>query len=119
MKVSEWPLYSYRATVERIIDGDTISVELSLGCHVYNDRRIRILGYNAPELFSGDDRVRGAEARTALETIIPPGTRVYVETKLDRTSFDRLLAYVFVEDGNGDLYSVTEAMVSGGFGEAA
>ncbi len=119
MNASDWPLYSYRATVERIIDGDTISVELSLGCHVYNDRRIRLLGYNAPELFSGDDRVRGAEARDALELIIPIGCRVYIRTHLDRTSFDRLLGTCYVEGSDGDLYKVSEAMIAGGFGAIA
>lgn len=112
-------LYHYKATVLRIIDGDTISVQLSLGCHVYNERRIRILGYNAPELFSGDDRDAGGLARDALADLLPVGSRAYIETKLDRTSFDRLLGVVYVEGSDGDLYKVSEAMISGGFGEPA
>lgn len=119
MRVSEWPRFHYAGTVERIVDGDTAQILLDLGDRTYRTRRIRILGYNAPELFSGDDRVRGLEAKDALELIIPIGCRVYIKTHLDRTSFDRLLGTVYVEGSDGDLYDVAEAMVSGGFGEKA
>ncbi len=118
--VSAWPLYHYRGTVSRIIDGDTIEVNpFDLGDHTYRTRRIRIIEYNAPELFSGDDREAGALARDALADILPIGSKVYIETKLDRTSFDRLLGIVYVEGSDGNLYKVSDAMVSGGFGVAA
>ncbi len=116
--VSAWPLYRYRGSVRRIIDGDSIEVLLDLGDRTYRTRRIRIIEYNAPELFSGDDRENGALARDALADLLPIGSRVYIETKLDRTSFDRLLGIVYVEGSDGDLYKVSDAMIAGGFGEA-
>jgi len=117
--VSAWPLYHYTAEVRRIIDGDSLEVLLSMGDRTYRTRRIRIIGFNAPELFSGDDREAGALARDALADLLPVGSKVYIETKLDRTSFDRLLGIVYVEDGNGNLYKVSDAMISGGFGVTA
>ena len=117
--VSAWPLYHYTAIVTRIIDGDSIEVQLSLGDRTYRTRRIRIIEYNAPELFSGDDRASGELARDALADLLPVGSRVYIETKLDRTSFDRLLGIVYVEGSDGNLYKVSEAMIAGGFGVTA
>lgn len=119
MRASDWPRYHYAGTVERIVDGDTVQILLDLGDRTYRVRRIRLLGYDAPELFRGDDREAGAEAKDALALIIPVGCRVYIRTHLDRTSFDRLLGVVHVEGSDGDLYDVAEAMVSGGFGEKA
>jgi len=119
MNVSDWPRYHYAATMTRIIDGDTIEVLLDLGDRTYRTRRIRILGFNSPELFSGDDRAAGELARDALADLLPVGSTVYIETKLDRTSFDRLLGIVYVEGSDGGLYKVSDAMVSGGFGVAA
>lgn len=117
--VSAWPAYHYTAEVRRIIDGDSIEVLLSMGDRTYRIRRIRIIEYDAPELFSGDDREAGELARDALADLLPIGSKVYIETKLDRTSFDRLLGIVYVEGSDGDLYKVSEAMISGGFGEPA
>ena len=119
MNVSAWPRYHYAATMTRIIDGDTVEVLLDLGDRTYRTRRVRIIEYNAPELFSGDDRLAGELARDALADLLPVGSTVYIETKLDRTSFDRLLGIVYVEGSDGNLYKVSEAMISGGFGEAA
>lgn len=114
MNVSEWPLYRYRATVTRIVDGDTVRVSCQLGMYVSREVSIRLLGYDAPELFSGTDRAAGARARDALARIIPVGSTVYVATRLDRTSFDRLLGTVFVEGSDGELHDVAELMIAGG-----
>lgn len=120
MNVSEFCLYRYRGTVNRVIDGDTIEVfPFDLGDRVYRTRRIRLLGYDAPELFSGTDRDAGTAARDALAAILPVGSRIYIETKLDRTSFDRLLGTVYAQ-GNGDeLLGVAEAMIASGHGVLA
>jgi len=117
--VSAWPLYHYVAEVRRIIDGDSIEVLLSMGDRTYRIRRIRIIEYNAPELFSGDDRLNGALARDALADLLPIGSRAYIETKLDQTSFDRLLGIVYVEGSDGNLYKISESMIAGGFGVKA
>ncbi len=108
-------LYHYKSTVTRIIDGDTCEVEISLGCHVYSVRRIRLLGFDAPELFSGDDRGSGADAKAALEAIIPVGSTVYIATQLDHTSFDRLLGWTYAAGSGDELLDVSEAMRSAGF----
>jgi endonuclease YncB( thermonuclease family) len=102
--------------VSRIIDGDTIEVNpLDLGDRVYRVRRIRLLGFNAPELFSGDNREAGKAARDALAAILPIGSSVYLHTQLDRESFDRLLAWAFVDDTAGNLHGVHDLMASGGY----
>lgn len=108
-------LYHYKSTVTQIIDGDTISAEISLGCRVSTVRRIRLLGYDAPELFSGDDRGSGADAKAALEAIIPVGSTVYIATQLDHTSFDRLLGRVYAEGSGDELLDIAEAMKAIGY----
>ncbi len=114
MNVSDWPAHHYRGVVERVVDGDTCAVLLDLGDRTYRMRRIRILGYDAPELFSGTDREAGARAKAALEAIMPIASRVYIRTQLDRVSFDRLLGTVYVAGADGALHDVAELMISGG-----
>lgn len=80
--------------VRQVFDGDTL--ELSDG------RRVRLLGINTPEL-GHDDRPseRFAEpARTFLETLAAPGTRVKLRFDSERYDrYGRLLAHVFLRSG--------------------
>lgn len=80
------------ATVERIVDGDTIVVEV-------NDQieRVRLLGIDTPESVAEErpDQCYGVESSNYLETLIPPGTDIaLILDEEARDQFDRLLAYV-------------------------
>ena len=89
-----------RATVLRIIDGDTFAANLDLGWGVQRLEvrgalsRVRILGRNAPE--------RGkpgfVEATAALAAVLPPGAVVWL-TSHSLDSFGRALAEVHMLDG--------------------
>jgi micrococcal nuclease len=58
-------LYTYRATISRVVDGDTIVASLSMGLDVYHTVSLRLLGVDTPELFHGTDREAGAVAKQA------------------------------------------------------
>ncbi len=53
-------LWTYRARAVRVIDGDTIDVEIDQGLHTYRVERLRLLGVNTPELHSPVAEVRTA-----------------------------------------------------------
>lgn len=110
-------LYHYRANLVRVIDGDTILVDVSLGMLVYRRTSIRIRGINAPELFSGEDRDAGAASRdhlTELLTNARDGT-LSLQTYKDGKSFDRYVADVFYVDALGEWVDVGERMRWDGF----
>jgi len=89
-----------RATVERIVDGDTFVATMDLGWGVIRKEvpgaisRVRPLHYDAPERIEADF----AEGVLALATVLPIGTVVWVTShKLD--SFGRALCDVEMLDG--------------------
>lgn len=120
---NDWPeslpvQYSpFRAVIDRVVDGDTVYVFVSLGMDQYTYESIRIYNLNAPELFTADllEREKGRAARTYLESIAPPGTRCVIRTDRDRTTFGRYVASVLLEDGR----DVASEMVAAGHGEWA
>ena len=63
----EIDLYWYRARAVRVVDGDTAIWEMDLGLKVRAEASIRIAGVDTPELFSGTDRERGAQAQQFLD----------------------------------------------------
>ncbi|MFC6257988.1 thermonuclease family protein, partial [Kocuria oceani] len=86
-----------RAVVERVIDGDTVDVQL--GGEVVRVRRLNI---DTPETKDPNEVVEclGPEATALLEELLPPGTVVGLEYDQERTdSYGRRLAGVFLEDG--------------------
>lgn len=97
------------ATVVRVIDGDTVIVNLDLGWRVYrNDERIRIAGINAPE--------RGTEAGTAAtfyaRSLLDVGDLVTVVSQA-KPSFERTVGSIIVHLDEGDA-DYAELMVEAG-----
>jgi micrococcal nuclease len=104
------------AEVERVVDGDTIIVELD-GERV----RVRYIGIDTPESVKPDSPAEcfGTQASDANHELID-GRTVYLESDIeDEDDFGRLLRYVYVDDPDGgDRIFVNAALVSAGFAEA-
>jgi micrococcal nuclease len=107
----EVPYGPYRAVIERVVDGDTVHVIVSLGLDEYAYRMIRLRGANAPELFSGppEERERGKAARDFLVELLPQGTRCRLATQRDRSTFGRYVASIELEDGTDVATALIEA----------
>jgi micrococcal nuclease len=97
--------------IERVVDGDTVHVIVSLGLDEYGYRMIRIRGANAPELFSGppEERERGKAARDFLAELLPVGTKCRLTTERDITTFGRYVADIGLEDGRDVATALIEA----------
>jgi micrococcal nuclease len=97
-----------RATVVRVIDGDTIVVHIG-----GRDENVRILGIDTPETHKPDTPVEcyGPEASARMSALLPEGTVVRLVRDTEaRDRYGRLLAYVY-RDSDGlfiDLAMVTE-----------
>ena len=90
------PALAPNATVERVVDGDTIVVELQ-----GQRERVRLLGIDTPESVAEDrpDQCYGAEAGAYLTDLLPAGTDVALVRDVEpRDQYDRLLAYVVRTD---------------------
>lgn len=90
-------------TVVRVIDGDTIDVDLN-----GQTERIRYVGVNTPE----SDEVCYREATAANSLFVSGKTVLLVRDTSETDRFGRLLRYVYV----GDLF-VNQAMVEQGYAE--
>jgi micrococcal nuclease len=85
------------ATVTRVVDGDTIRVEID-GV----EYPVRYIGINTPEPDAEDPFVKElADAATAANTALVEGREVILERDVSQTDpFDRLLRNVWIEDGD-------------------
>lgn len=101
------------ATVVRVVDGDTVVVDVDGATE-----SVRLIGIDTPESVARDrpNECYGTEAADRLRALLPPGTTVRLTRDVEpRDVYDRLLAYV---ERSADGLSVNVAQLSDGFAEA-
>ena len=105
-------MYTYKALVNSIYDGDTIRVDLDLGFGViFSDQPIRLLGINTPEL-KGEQRLQGLASRNFVIERIPVGSHVTIQTIKDRKEkFGRYLGVVYYGE---DQKNLNEELIKNG-----
>ena len=103
--------YWYSGTVIRVVDGDTVEIELQLGFKITRTDKFRILGIDSPETtyrrkgLSDEEweaeKIAGAKAKEFASELLPEGTEVMVRTHKDgQGKYGRYLAEIFIGDAN-------------------
>ena len=61
-------MYTYKAKLDRVVDGDTLDANIDLGFDITVHKRIRLAGINTPESRTRDkeEKKRGLAAKEAL-----------------------------------------------------
>ena len=102
-------MYEYNATVEKIYDGDTITVTIQLGFGVFKTERLRLKGIDAPEL-RGDERPFGLVSRDRLRELIL-GQEIIVKTFKDKKGkYGRYIADIYYNSEQG-IFCVNDWLV--------
>ena len=85
--------YVFNATVLKIIDGDTIDVDVDLGWNIsVVNQRIRLYGVDCPESRTRDleEKKYGLAAKAFVEKFIPLGSTALLNTK-EKGKYGRFL----------------------------
>jgi micrococcal nuclease len=92
-------MYEYRTKVSRVVDGDTVDVDIDLGFGVWMKKeRIRLLGIDTPESRTRDreEKKYGLAAKEFLKKAL--GTSPILKTTKDgKGKFGRILGEFIVE----------------------
>ena len=107
-------MYTYKAKLIRIVDGDTIDAEIDLGFDTIVRKRIRLYGINTPETRTKDmtEKEKGLAAKQRLTELL--SGEFIVETILNkRGKYGRVLGVVYTM--NNDIKTnINETLVSEG-----
>jgi len=107
-------LYYYNATVDRVVDGDTIDVTIDLGFNVWIKERLRLYGLNTPETRTKDleEKERGLKAKKYVENQVNSNSGQIQVLSLGRGKYGRVLAEIWVGKNN-----INELLISNGHAE--
>jgi len=94
-------MYEYKFTLERVVDGDTIDGAIDLGFGITINRRVRLLGINAPETRTKDlqEKQAGLKAKRFLTRwLTTDNANIVIQTKKDASGkYGRLLAEIYMD----------------------
>ena len=111
-------MYEYRVNVTRVVDGDTVDVDIDLGFGVWlKDERVRIMGIDTPESRTRDkvEKKFGLASKARLKELL--GKKSVLKTQVSKKGedmkgkFGRILGDFVAPDGR----LVTEIMTEGGY----
>lgn len=110
-------MYEYRVKhVLKVVDGDTIDVDIDLGFNVSYTQRVRLAGIDTPESRTLDatEKALGLEVKEFLKHSLEGVLDIVIRTeKPDSTEkYGRILGWIYV---NGSKESINEQMIKGGY----
>ena len=110
-------MYEYKCKVVRVIDGDTVDVDIDLGFGVWlRKERVRIMGIDTPESRTRDkvEKKFGLASKAKLKELLKNGsilkTQVSKKGEDMKGKFGRILGDFILDDGR----KVTEVLIDEG-----
>ncbi|CAB4145982.1 COG1525 Micrococcal nuclease (thermonuclease) homologs [uncultured Caudovirales phage] len=106
----------YVKKVSKVVDGDTIDVDIDLGFDICFSSRVRLAGIDTPESRTTDkmEKALGLESKAYLKHEIEAAKSVVIKTeKMDSSEkYGRILGWVFLD---GSTVSLNEKMIADGY----
>ena len=96
-------MFEYYAKLNRVVDGDTIDVDVDLGFDIWHKARVRMMGIDTPESRTRnlEEKALGLASKARLKELLKD-RKVKLETsKEGKGKFGRILATVWACDKKG------------------
>ena len=98
-------MFEYRANILKILDGDTVDVDIDLGFGIWlRNERVRIMGIDTPESRTSDktEKIFGLAAKEHLKNLL--GKKAILKTEVingedAKGKFGRILGDFITSDG--------------------
>jgi micrococcal nuclease len=110
-------MYEYHVkNLSKVVDGDTIDVDIDLGFDISFSSRVRLAGIDTPESRTSDkaEKSLGLEAKEYLKYKLKDAKSITIKTeKMDSSEkYGRILGWIFVD---GQDVSVNQQMIDDGY----
>lgn len=90
--------YIYQAQLVKVVDGDTIDVDVDLGFQIRQKIRLRLAGIDTPEV-RGAEREAGLKSKDFVQKQLEAAGSIFVETR-KTGKYGRYIAEVFYAPAN-------------------
>lgn len=98
-------MYTYKCRINKVLDGDTVEIDLDLGFNTtLANQKVRLLGVDTPEsrTTNKEEKPRGLLSKKKLQEKLPVGSWAKITTHRSDNNddkFGRILGEFILEDG--------------------
>lgn len=99
-------MYQYKAKILKVIDGDTVEIDLDLGFNIIlSSQKVRLAGVDTPESRTTnlEEKPRGVLSKKKLAEKLPVGSWTIIQTQKSDSNddkFGRILGIFIADDGS-------------------
>lgn len=123
-------MYNYKAKCVKIIDGDTLDLEIDLGFNITIKERIRLARVNTPEI-RGSEKEQGLVAKDFVDgkinqlftieddskdQLFLTSKTLHVNTSKGKGKYGRWIAEVVYEE-DGNMYNLSDVLIKEGLAQ--
>ena len=110
-------MYEYRVKkVLKVVDGDTIDVDIDLGFDISFTSRVRLAGIDTPESRTTDkmEKALGLEVKKKIGELIASAQTIVIKTEKPDSSekYGRILGWLYLD---GAEKSINETLIASGY----
>ena len=99
-------MHEYNCTIRRVVDGDTVDVDIDLGFDMWiHNERVRLFGIDTPESRTRDleEKKAGLFAKKVVLHYLPEGSKQVLRTHKDKVGkYGRVLGEFVIYDSLAD-----------------
>ena len=99
-------MHEYNCTIRRVVDGDTVDVDIDLGFGIWvHNERVRLYGIDTPESRTRDleEKKAGLFAKDVVLHYLPEGSKQVLRTYKDKVGkYGRVLGEFVIYDNLAD-----------------
>lgn len=105
-------MYTYKATLDRVVDGDTVDLNIDLGFDVWIKKRVRLHHVDTPEKRTRDllEKVFGYLASDFVSVNLHKAKKMVIKTTIDGSTdkYGRVLGEIWCDD---DTTSINDQLI--------
>tara|TARA_R110002012_G_scaffold151986_1_gene311942 strand:- start:580 stop:927 length:348 start_codon:yes stop_codon:yes gene_type:complete len=103
-------MYTYKAKLDRVVDGDTVDAHIDLGFDITIHKRIRLAGIDTPESRTRDleEKARGLASKDKLIELLGDGNFILESKEVGK--YGRVLGTLHIDNMN-----INNTLVEEGF----
>ena len=112
-------MYKYRATLVRVVDGDTVDAKIDLGFNVSIHERIRLWKINAPETRTRDlqEKKQGKRTKKRLKGLLEANNGKFELISHGFGKFGRCLGEIFIDNQSINNLLIREGLAKEYYGD--
>ena len=108
-------MYTYKAKLDRVVDGDTVDAYIDLGFDISVHKRIRLAGIDSPESRTRDleEKARGLASKDRLIDLLKYGEFTLESKEVGK--YGRVLGVLLIGDVNNNFININNTLVEEGY----